>query len=84
MMIGIPLRVRYNHMEYMYYVLSSPNKNYNSFEILLEGKNHLLILDEQEVWNEGEVENNNKLEPGLIQAIGKAIVQHYRVKKRGF
>jgi hypothetical protein len=51
-------------------------------EILLECKNHFLILDEQEIRNEGDRENDNKLEPGLIQVIGKAIAQHYRVKKR--
>ena len=83
-MIGIPLRVSYNDIEYMYYVLSPPGKKCSSFEILLEGKNHLLILDEQEIWNEEDLDSGNKLERDLAQLIGKGITQHYPIKKRSF
>lgn len=83
-MIGIPLRVCYDHIEYMYYVLSSPNKKCRSFEILLEGKGHLLTMDEQQVWSEEEREGSSKLEHGLTQLIGKAIAQQYPVKVRSF
>ena len=81
-MIGIPLRICYNHEEYIYYILSPPGKKRRSCEILLECKTHLLFLDEQEVWTEGNKGADGKLESGLIQILGKAISQHYSIKKR--
>ncbi|MEO8948398.1 MAG: hypothetical protein ABI308_08305 [Mucilaginibacter sp.] len=66
----------------MYYVITPLNKKECSFEILLDGKNHLFILDEgDDVWS-AQDKGADSLEPGLIQQIGKAVCQRAHIKKQ--
>ncbi|NHA03418.1 hypothetical protein G7092_06420 [Mucilaginibacter sp. HC2] len=78
-MIGFPLRVNYNQQDYIYYIISAPSKKKLCIEILLEGKNHTLILGENKLWMEEAPEENTVLEPGLILAISRAVTLRYPI-----
>lgn len=78
-MIGFPLRVNYNQQDYIYYIISAPSKKNLSIEILLDGKNHTLILNENKLWMEEAPEENTFLEPGLILAISRAVTLRYPI-----
>ena len=69
-MIGIPLPVSYGHKVYTLYVISYVTslllENEISVDILLEGKNHRLILDQGCVWRQQVDEGSIQIEPGLL------------------
>lgn len=71
-MIGIPLSITYDQKVYMFYIVSAPNKNKVSFEILLEGRNYSFVLDDRQAWIENTRDGENTLDDGLIQKIAKA------------
>lgn len=76
-MIGLPLWIKYNQRAYMYYVLTPPCKRDLSFEILLEGVNCKVHLDNADVWVESHQGNDVTFDTELIQLIGKAINGHF-------
>ncbi|SDP97197.1 hypothetical protein SAMN05428975_4428 [Mucilaginibacter sp. OK268] len=78
-MIGFPLRVNYKQQDYIYYIISAPSKKSPTIEILLDGKNHTLILNENKLWMEEAPEENTVLEPGLILAISRAVTLRYPI-----
>lgn len=78
-MIGFPLRVNYNQRDYIYYVITPPSKKNLSIEILLDGKNYMFTLSENNVWMEKTTDEISSLEPGLVLAISRAITQRYHI-----
>lgn len=78
-MIGFPLRVNYNQQDYIYYIIAAPGKKSPAIEILLAGKNHTFILNENKLWMEEAPEEHSLLEPGLVLAISRAVTLHYPI-----
>ena len=75
-MIGIPLPVSYGHKVYTLYVLSYVTslllEKEISVDILLEGKNHKLILD-RGIWRQQVIEAGIQIEPGLLGRLTQII-----------
>lgn len=78
-MIGVPFFVRFDRKVYTYYITSQPDKKNGSIEILLEGSRHTLILDGQRMWIEEVKTQEKRLEPQLIQMIGKFVIKRFHI-----
>lgn len=76
-MIGIPLPVSYGQKVYTLYVISYVTslllEKEISVDILLEGKNHKLILDQGYVWRQQVDEESIEIEPGLLSRLTQII-----------
>lgn len=83
-MVGLPMWVKYQHKAYMYYVLSLPCKRDLSFEILLEGINCEIHLNNADIWVETYQNGDVVFDTEIIQLIGKAIHSHFHIKKHNF
>ncbi|WP_214070135.1 hypothetical protein [Mucilaginibacter sp. dw_454] len=83
-MIGLPLWVKYQQRAYLYYILSPPGQRDSSFEILLEGRNCKICLDEDGTWVERNDEGTTMFDAELIRLIGKIINGHFHIRKHNY
>jgi len=83
-MIGLPLWVKYQQRAYLYYILSPPCQRDSSFEILLDGKNCKIYLDNADNWVERSDAGTTMFDAELIQLIGKIINNHFHIRKHNY
>lgn len=83
-MIGLPLWIKYQQKAYLYYILTPPCKRDLSFEILLDGVNCKIHLNNADIWVESHDNPAVIFESELIQLIGKTINSHFHIKKHYF
>jgi len=83
-MIGLPLSIKYQQRAYLYYIIAAPCEKDPSFEILLEGENCKIYLDETNSWVESGNDNTAAFDPQLIELIGKALICHFHIRKHNY
>ena len=77
--MGLPLRITFNDKDYTYQILNSRliNKDTTQLEILFNGEKLELIMDERKTWVQND--NNARLDPELIQALGRSVSLRMRM-----
>jgi hypothetical protein len=77
--MGLPLRITFNDKDYIYQILNSNliNKNTTQLEIMFNGEKLELLMDDKKVWIQND--NNPRLDPELIQALGRSVSLRLRM-----
>lgn len=77
--MGQPLRITFNNADHIFQITDhSPiTKSTTEIQILLDGKTVTVVRGDGNTWTLKE--NDSTIDPGLIQAIGKAISLRYRI-----
>ncbi|WP_423149161.1 hypothetical protein [Rubrolithibacter danxiaensis] len=73
------LRITYDESDYTYQILNEMpiNNTTTEIHISMKGEQYSLIRDDNRKWISKETDN--KLDPGLIQAIGRTVALRYRL-----
>jgi hypothetical protein len=77
--MGLPLRITFKDLDYVYQIIDSKNINSNTTEIelLLNGEKLELIRDTNLVWKQKHGVQEH--DPNLIQALGRSVSLRLRM-----
>lgn len=72
-------RVTYDESDYTYQIVNETPINHSTseFQILIEGEKYVLIKDSKKFWVDKD--GNTRLDPYVLNAIGRSISLRYRM-----
>ncbi|MGZ3874842.1 MAG: hypothetical protein ACXVJD_18120 [Mucilaginibacter sp.] len=77
--MGLPLRITYNDIDYIYQIIDSKliDQYTTELQLLVNGEKVALIKNEKRVWIQKDEQKS--LDPELVQALGRSVSLRLRM-----
>ncbi|MDB5005331.1 MAG: hypothetical protein JWQ34_3556 [Mucilaginibacter sp.] len=77
--MGLPLRITFDDKDYIYQILNTNliDKHTTELELIFNGEKVELMMDERKTWIQKD--NNNTIDPNLVQALGRSVSLRLRM-----